>query len=53
MSEPRPDPVDEGWRDLPMDGRLAIQIFQFTDEGDHSDEAWIHSTRWLDPVAKR
>ncbi|QLG62439.1 hypothetical protein [Halorarum salinum] len=53
MTESRPEPVEEGWRDLPMEGRVAIQIFGFTDEGSLSEDAWVQSTYWLDPVAKR
>lgn len=50
--EPRPDPVEEGWRDLPLDGQCAIQIFAY--EGDEvSESACLQSTYWLDPVAKR
>ncbi|WP_313695391.1 hypothetical protein [Halorarum halobium] len=51
--QPRPDPVEEGWRDLPLDGRVAIQIFAFTESGELSADAWVHSTHWTDPVAKR
>lgn len=53
VTEPRPDPVEEGWRDLPLDGRVAIQIFEFADDGTLSQDAWVQSTHWLDPVAKR
>lgn len=48
----RPTPIEEGWRDRPLDGRLAIQIFAYDGE-EASETAWVQSTRWLDPVAKR
>ena len=51
-SKLRPAPIKERCRDRPLDGQLAVQIFAYDGDGP-SETEWVHSTRWLDPVAKR